>query len=330
MRSRPKYTCVLYSRMPGALQIVLSYVENTKLQEAKRLVSLLPAAGRSVECPVAPIKILDARTPPNICDVCIHWGFPQAVWFPWAKSNILVVDESTWNATNWKGYFQRFDAILFATEELKDRLQPEGTTGFVVPFEAEKKEDIQSALGSVLLECRQAIERSHPLPRHMPPLLNVADCPPISIVTLVYNRPKFIENACLNLLSTDYPHNKIEWIVVDDSDPEQSPSNRVVGFQDKFKGKVVYIPLTKKTSIGAKRNLGVERASHDILLMMDDDDHYPSTSFRRRVAYLLKHVVSMNVQFVQQLQCMIYQLVLVLLTVLPIHFLWEHVLVKQH
>lgn len=274
--------------MPGALQIVLSYAETTTLQEAKRLMGLFPSAGRAIGSPVAPVKIVDARQPPNVCDICVHWGIPQAVWFPWAKSNVLFVEESSWSPASWKGYFDQFDAIVFATEELKTRLQPEGVQGFVVPLDAEKKEDTVAALSDVLVECRQGMERAHPLPRHMPPLLNVPDCPPISIVTLVYNRPKFIENACVNLLSTDYPHDKIEWIVIDDSESDQSPSNRVVGFQEKFKGKVVYVPLKNKTSIGAKRNLGVERASHNILLMMDDDDHYPSTSFRRRVAYLLK------------------------------------------
>ena len=122
----------------------------------------------------------------------------------------------------------------------------------------------------------------------LPPLLKVENCPFISVITLVYNRPKFIENACLNLLSTDYPKDKIEWIVVDDSEADKSPSNRIVQFQGQFPGVVTYIPLTKKVVIGQKRNLAVERAKHNIILMMDDDDHYPVTSFRRRVAYLTK------------------------------------------
>ena len=138
-------------------------------------------------------------------------------------------------------------------------------------------------------QCLDAMKVREKLPRHMPPILNIDDCPPISIVTLVHNRPKFIENACLNLLSSDYPRDKIEWVVVDDSDPDQSASNRIVQFGEKFApGTLQYIPLTRKRSIGYKRNLGVEKASNEIIVMMDDDDHYPSTSFRRRVAYLLK------------------------------------------
>jgi glycosyltransferase involved in cell wall biosynthesis len=53
--------------------------------------------------------------------------------------------------------------------------------------------------------------------------------------------------------------------------------------------KVVYVPLQKRETVAEKRNLGVQRASNDIILMMDDDDHYPETSFRRRVAWLTLH-----------------------------------------
>jgi glycosyltransferase involved in cell wall biosynthesis len=49
-----------------------------------------------------------------------------------------------------------------------------------------------------------------------------------------------------------------------------------------------YIPIEGRMTIGEKRNIAIEHASHDIVLFMDDDDHYPSTSFRRRVAWLLK------------------------------------------
>jgi glycosyltransferase involved in cell wall biosynthesis len=54
--------------------------------------------------------------------------------------------------------------------------------------------------------------------------------------------------------------------------------------------KIKYIPLAEKTTIGQKRNIGIENAVNDIILFMDDDDHYPETSFRRRVAWLTRGV----------------------------------------
>jgi hypothetical protein len=53
--------------------------------------------------------------------------------------------------------------------------------------------------------------------------------------------------------------------------------------------RIEYVPLKSKTPVAKKRNLGVAKATADIVLMMDDDDHYPETSFRRRVAWLTKH-----------------------------------------
>jgi Glycosyl transferase family 2 len=130
------------------------------------------------------------------------------------------------------------------------------------------------------------------LPKFYPPVLSTADCPPISIVTLVYGRPKFIDLAFHNLMLSDYPREKMEWVVVDDSPAEESASNKIMGFEQRFfPGKIRYIPLPKKVSIGRKRNIGCRRAAHGVILMMDDDDHYPQTSFRRRVAWLLKDKV---------------------------------------
>jgi hypothetical protein len=150
-----------------------------------------------------------------------------------------------------------------------------------------RRNECLDGLKQLVKTCMEVVESAITVP--MPPVLEIKDCPPISVITLIHNRPKFIENACLNLLHSDYPREKLEWIVVDDSDPSESPSNRVIQFQEKFApGVVTYIPLARKRSIGFKRNLGVERAKHSILLMMDDDDHYPVTSFRRRVAYLRK------------------------------------------
>lgn len=127
-------------------------------------------------------------------------------------------------------------------------------------------------------------------PVHCPPILQHADCPPISIITPTYNREKLIDIAFHNLLSTDYPHDKIEWIVIEDNEKTlHMTSEKIISFQIQVPYiKLKYMPIEGRMSIGEKRNHAIENASNDIILFMDDDDHYPETSFRRRVAWLTK------------------------------------------
>jgi glycosyltransferase involved in cell wall biosynthesis len=91
-------------------------------------------------------------------------------------------------------------------------------------------------------------------------------------------------------MSTDYPADKIEWVVVEDAEKsEDMASDKIINFQVNYKKiSVKYIPIQGRMTIGEKRNHGIEHATNDIILFMDDDDHYPPTSFRRRVAWLLK------------------------------------------
>lgn len=125
---------------------------------------------------------------------------------------------------------------------------------------------------------------------HCPPILHPSDCPPISIITPTYNRQNLIDIAFHNLLSTDYPLDKIEWIVIEDN--EKAPhmaSEKIISFQIQVPQiKLKYIPIEGRMTIGEKRNHAIEHATNDIILFMDDDDHYPTTSFRRRVAWLTK------------------------------------------
>ena len=151
---------------------------------------------------------------------------------------------------------------------------------------------LNTSFGSFWKTVKDTVKNKKPLKaKNLPPVLNVNDCPSISIVTLLYNRRKFFDLACHNIMLSDYPKDKIEWVVVEDSDdPNEDASDRVVQVGLKAAPlTLVYIPLDKKTPIGAKRNIGIQRAKNEIILMMDDDDHYPQTSFRRRVAWLTKH-----------------------------------------
>jgi glycosyltransferase involved in cell wall biosynthesis len=108
-------------------------------------------------------------------------------------------------------------------------------------------------------------------------------------VTPTYHREKLFDIALHSILSADYPRDKIEWVIVEDgTDPALSAREKIISFQLQVPElKIKYIPIEGKMTIGEKRNLGVEHTSHEIVLFMDDDDHYPHTSFRRRVAWLL-------------------------------------------
>jgi hypothetical protein len=131
--------------------------------------------------------------------------------------------------------------------------------------------------------------------REVQRVLQDSELPHISVVSLLYNRRKFVDLAIHNLLITDYPKDKIEWVVVEDSDiTEEQAADKVIKFgRESAPLSVSYIPMPSthkiKNTIGAKRNLGIQRAQHDIILFMDDDDHYPESSFRRRVSTLLTH-----------------------------------------
>jgi hypothetical protein len=106
-----------------------------------------------------------------------------------------------------------------------------------------------------------------------------SDLPPVSIITLTRNRRPFIPLAKYSFLAQTYPEHLLEWVIVDDG--EDPIKDLVTDLPN-----VTYI-LTEQMTIGAKRNLGISRAKHDILVMMDDDDVYPNNSVLSRVAHML-------------------------------------------
>ena len=106
------------------------------------------------------------------------------------------------------------------------------------------------------------------------------DLPSISVITITRDRRPFIPLVKYGLIAQTYPADKIEWVVVDDGDDQIKDLISDIP-------NVVYVLSDKKLTIGEKRNLAVSRASHDILVTMDDDDVYPSNSLLARVANML-------------------------------------------
>jgi len=106
------------------------------------------------------------------------------------------------------------------------------------------------------------------------------DLPDVSIITLTKDRREFMPLAKYCYLLQSYPQDKLEWVIVDDGD--DSIEDTLFGIPN-----VTYVKCSGLT-IAQKRNLGVEKAMYDTLVMMDDDDVYPENSVLHRVAMMMK------------------------------------------
>lgn len=109
--------------------------------------------------------------------------------------------------------------------------------------------------------------------------------PSVSIVTITYNRKYLFQLPIRNFYLFDYPFDKLEWIIVDDSNNSDQNLDDILPSDDRIK----YIKLDKKTSIGEKRNIGVSNSKFNIIAFMDDDDYYYPISIYSRVSILLNY-----------------------------------------
>ena len=104
--------------------------------------------------------------------------------------------------------------------------------------------------------------------------------PSVSVITVTRDRRVFMPLAKYCLLAQGYPEDKIEWVIVDDG------TDQIKDLVSELPN-VKYILSDDPMTIGAKRNLAVEKASHDVLVMMDDDDVYPNNSILTRVVFMM-------------------------------------------
>lgn len=118
-------------------------------------------------------------------------------------------------------------------------------------------------------------------------LLN-ENLPTVSVITPVYNRQEFFPLALRNWLEIIYPRDKLEWIVIDDSDNGVDLEYELLEDPRTEGHNITYVRNNKKHyTIAEKRDKAVKLASHDIIVFMDDDDYYPPNSVKQRVLALL-------------------------------------------
>jgi glycosyltransferase involved in cell wall biosynthesis len=101
--------------------------------------------------------------------------------------------------------------------------------------------------------------------------------PLVSCIMPTFNRRAFVPQAIRCFLAQDYPN--LELIVVDDG------SDTIADLLPDD-ARIVYVRLSEKKSVGAKRNLACERARGEIIVHWDDDDWYPPSRVRVQAAAL--------------------------------------------
>lgn len=113
--------------------------------------------------------------------------------------------------------------------------------------------------------------------------------PTVSIITPTYNRSKLFPLAILNYNCINYPREKIEWIIVDDSDDKEQIKSLLPPEEKWADMRLQYHKLEEKMSIGEKRNYAVSKSNNEVIVCMDDDDYYPQDSVRERVTTMIKN-----------------------------------------
>ena len=117
--------------------------------------------------------------------------------------------------------------------------------------------------------------------------LTMDELPSISIITPTYNRKKIFPLAIYNYNTLNYPREKLEWIVIDDSEKRQSIEDQLPPENMRDKYKIKYVHLEEKKTLAEKRHMGVLMASNDFVLLMDDDDYfYPDMLTNRMNEFL--------------------------------------------
>jgi glycosyltransferase involved in cell wall biosynthesis len=91
------------------------------------------------------------------------------------------------------------------------------------------------------------------------------ECPEVSVIVPVYNAAGALPRLVASLRAQDYPRDRFEIILVDNNSTDGS-GDVIRGFRD-----VVGLSQTKWQGPGATRNVGIEKASGEMLAFIDAD-----------------------------------------------------------
>ena len=121
------------------------------------------------------------------------------------------------------------------------------------------------------------------------------EVPSLSIVTPVNNLKDIFKICVLNYTSTKYPKDKLEWVIIDDSDEGEDVESLLPSKENRERFNIKYIRRKDAAALsgppdteGKKLNIGVENCSHDLVMIMNQDDFIYERGMLNIVKELLK------------------------------------------
>lgn len=115
-----------------------------------------------------------------------------------------------------------------------------------------------------------------------------SDLPSLSIVTPVNNLKDIFKICVLNYTSTSYPRDRLEWVIVDDSDTEHKIEDLLPKRENWSKFNITYLYSDKKLTYSEKLNIGLDKCKHECVQVMNHDDFFYENGFKTNVFNLLK------------------------------------------
>lgn len=118
------------------------------------------------------------------------------------------------------------------------------------------------------------------------PLKNLMDKPKVSVITVVFNGEKHLEQTILSVLGQSYPD--IEYILIDGGSTDGS-----IGIIKKYAQHIAYWVSEKDQGISDAFNKGLAKATGEIVGMINADDWYEPEA----VALAVSHIQGQGVCF---------------------------------
>jgi len=104
--------------------------------------------------------------------------------------------------------------------------------------------------------------------------------PLISIILPAYNEGEYIRNSLKTLLEVDYPHNKLEIIVVNDGSTDNTAE-----IAKQFESKIVKVYTKKNGGKGAALNYGIKKTKGELIAAMDADSYLTKDAIRELLPF---------------------------------------------